>query len=80
MSSNFYPYTVSLTLETDDESYTLREALEKYKEGLLAAAGRDQVQDQIDATTRILNVVEEAWLSSPNVNDSQNDNDGRIEG
>ncbi|MFJ2353541.1 hypothetical protein [Glutamicibacter sp. NPDC087673] len=60
----FVPYTLTLQLENDDASYSLYEALKKYRAGLLS--GPSDSSEILSSVTRLIQVVEEAWEESPN--------------
>ncbi|HCM95273.1 hypothetical protein [Glutamicibacter arilaitensis] len=60
----FVPYTLTLQMENDDASYSLYEALKKYRAGLLS--GPSDSSGILSSVTRLIQLVEEAWDASPN--------------
>lgn len=60
----FVPYTLTLQMENDDASYSLYEALKKYRASLLS--GPSDSSENLSSVTRLIELVEEAWDASPN--------------
>lgn len=60
----FLPYTLTMQMENDDASYSLYEALKKYRAGLLSDPSASP--EILRSVTHLIQVVEEAWDSSPN--------------
>lgn len=60
----FVPYTLTLQMENDDASYSLYEALKKYRAGLLT--GPSDSSEILNSVARLIQLVEEAWDASPN--------------
>lgn len=64
--NQFVPYTLTIRLENDDDSYSLYEALKRYRSELLIAPL--EPPEIVSSVTRLIQVVEDAWDESPNGN------------
>jgi len=67
-SPRFYPYVASLPISSDEESYILYEAIKQFKDMLTKTKHSDQVLPQIEAAGRLLSAIDQAWVSSANMN------------
>lgn len=60
----FVPYTLTIRMENNDTSYSLYEALKKYRAELLS--GPLDSPEILSSVNRLIQLVEEAWDESPN--------------
>ena len=64
--NQFVPYTLTIRSENDNDSYSLYEALKRYRsERSMAPSEPPEI---VSSVTRLIQAVEDAWDESPNDN------------